>query len=75
MEATEMLRRELWQSIRQLKRQRTLPAIRQARQMLRDWMQQHPDDVASQDAGEELAMMEDALEVIQKEHASQPVAA
>lgn len=66
---------QLWLSIRQLKRQKTLPAIRQARQMLRDWMKEHPDDHSSQDAGGELWMMEEALEIIEAEKAAEPIAA
>ncbi len=65
----------LWTTIRQLKRQRCLPAIREARQLLRNWMAEHPDDYSSQDAGEELAMMEDALETIEAEKSAPPVAA
>ncbi len=66
---------KMWERIRPLKRQRSLPAIRQARQILRDWMLAHPDDIASADAGEELAMLEEALEIIIREEASEPVAA
>lgn len=66
---------QLWATIRQLKRQRCLPAIREARQMLRSWMAEHPDDYSSQDAGEELAMMEGALEIIEAEKAAEAVAA
>ncbi len=71
----EASKEQLWLSIRQLKRQKTLPAIRQARQMLRDWLKQHPDDHSSRDAGEELWMMEEALEVLAAEKAAEPVAA
>ncbi len=68
-------REELWVRIRRLKRQKRLPAIRQARHLLRQWMDQHPDDIVSADSGEELAMMEEALEIIAKEQALEPVAA
>ena len=71
----EASREQLWSDIRQLKCRRTLPAIREARQMLRDWMKQHPDDYSSQDAGGELWMMEEALEIIEAEKAAEPVAA
>ena len=67
----DVAREPLWLSIRQLKRQKTLPAIRQARQMLRDWMKEHPDDHSRQDAGEELWMMEEALEIIEAEKATE----
>ena len=65
----------LWIAIRHLKRQRCLSAIREARQMLRDWIKQHPDDYYSQDAEESLTMLEDALEIIEAEKAAVPVAA
>ena len=74
MSEFEATREEFWLSIRQLKRQKTLLAIRQARQMLRDWMRQHPDDHSSQDAGEELWMMEEALEILEAENVAEPVA-
>ncbi len=67
----EASKKQLWLSIRQLKRQKTLPAIRQAQQMLRDWMKEHPDDYSSQDAGGELWMMEEALEIIEAEKAAE----
>ena len=75
MSATDNAREELWASIRQLKRQRTLPAIREARQMLRGWLARHPDDHSSQDAGEELWMMEEALELLEAEKAAGLIAA
>ncbi len=68
-------REKLWDAIDTLTRRKTLPALREARQMLRDWMGRHPDDIASADSGEELAMLEEALEIIAKEQASEPVAA
>jgi len=75
MQDFEAAREQLWESIRRLKRQKTLPAIRQARQMLREWLQQHPGDHSSRDAGEELWMMEEALEVLEAEKATYPVVA
>ena len=71
----EEAREQLWDAIHALKRKKTLAAAREARQLLRDWMKQHPNDYSSQDAGEELAMMEDALEIIEAEKAAAPVAA
>ncbi len=70
-----MARERLWLGIHQLKRKKTLPAIREARQMLRDWMKQHPDDYYSQDAGESLEMMEEALEIIEAEKSAELLAA
>ncbi|MGI4790964.1 MAG: hypothetical protein ACRYFS_19215 [Janthinobacterium lividum] len=75
MQNTEEEKEHLWSSIRQLKRQRRLSAIREARQLLRNWLQKHPEDFASRDAGEELAMMEEALLIIEAEKAAEPVAA
>jgi len=75
MQDFEALREQLWVSIRRLQRQRTLPAIRQARQLIRDWMQQHPDDYYTQDAGGGVAMIEEALEIIEAEKAAEAVAA
>ncbi len=74
MQNFEAAREQLWSDIHQLQRQKTLPAIREARQMLRDWMKQHPDDYSSQDAGEGLWMMEEALELLEAEKAARPVA-
>jgi hypothetical protein len=71
----EASREQLWVSIRRLQRQKTLPAIRQARQLIREWMEQHPDDYYTQDAGEGVAMMEEALEILEAEKAAEPVAA
>jgi len=75
MPPTIASKEQLCTSIRQLKRQKTLTAVREARQLLRDWMRHHPGDVSSQDAGEELAMMEDVLETIAAEKAAEPIAA
>ena len=71
----EAARECLWDAIHALKRKKTLHAMREARQLLRDWMKQHPDDYYSQDAGESLAMLEDALEILEAEKLAQPVAA
>lgn len=75
MQNFEALREQLWVSIRRLQRQRTLPAIRQARQLIRDWMQQYPDDHCSQNAGGGVAMMEEALKIVEAEKAAEAVAA
>jgi hypothetical protein len=39
----------------------TLQACESAERLVRQWMRQHPDDIAIQDIGESLAMMRDAL--------------
>ena len=66
---------ELWRAIDRLTATRQLSQVKQARQLLLDWMRQHPDDYYSQDAGESLAMLEDALEIIEAEKVTEPVAA
>lgn len=68
-------RDHLWQKIDQLMARKQLREVRQARQMLRDWMRQYPDDYYSQDGGEELAMMEGALEIVEAQQLAEPVAA
>lgn len=60
----------LWLSVRQLKRQRCLPAIREARQLLLVWLKQHPDDYATLDVNHELIRMEGAIEIIEAEKAA-----
>ena len=60
-------RRQLWQTIDSLTAAKQLRQVQQARQLLRQWMRQHPGDYYSQDGGEELAMMEDALMLIEAE--------
>jgi hypothetical protein len=75
MQSFEEEKEHLWITIRQLKSRHHLPAIRQARQLLRDWLRDHPEDLASRDAGEELAMMEEALTLLEAEKAAEPVAA
>ncbi len=75
MEPFEEEREQLWSSIEQLERQRCLPAIRKARQMVCAWLKQHPDDYASLDVNQELARMEGALEIIEEEKAAQLVSA
>ena len=75
MQEFEASREQLWLSIRHLQRQKTLPAIRQARRLLREWMALHPDDHYSQEAGEGVAMMEEALEIIEAEKAAELIAA
>lgn len=70
----EQQRDQLWQTLDNLMAARQLMQVKQARRLLRDWMKQHPEDHYSQDAGESLAMLEDALEHIEAE-ATQPVAA
>lgn len=71
----EQQRDQLWETLDNLMATKQLRNVQQARQLLRDWMRQHPGDYYSQDAGESLAMMEDALEYIEAEKAAEAVAA
>ena len=64
-------REQLWSLVSQLKRQRCLPAIREARQMLIAWLKQHPDDYATLDVNQELARLEGALEIIEEQKAEE----
>jgi hypothetical protein len=75
MDDFEARRNHLWDMIDRMMATKTLSEVRRARQMLRDWMVQHPDDYYSQDGGEEVAMMEEALEILEAEKAAEPVAA
>ena len=70
----EAERDQLWQTIDSLMAARQLAPLQQARQLLGDWLRQHPDDYYSQDGGEELAMMEEALTLLEAEKVSEPVA-
>lgn len=74
MGSFEEEREQLWFSVEQLERQRCLPAIREARQMLIAWLKQHPNDYASLDVNQELVMMEGALEIIEAQKLAEPVA-
>ena len=71
MKDFEARRDQLWDTIDRMMSTRKLSEVRRARQMLRDWMAQHPDDYYSQDGGEEVAMMEEALEIIEAEKAAE----
>lgn len=71
----EVRRDHLWKTIDGMMATKKLSEVRRARQMLRDWMKQHPEDYYSQDGGEEVAMMEEALEIMEAEKAAEPVAA
>ena len=67
-------RDRLWSAIEQLERQRCLPAIREARQLVIAWLKQHPHDYASIDVNQELMRMEGAMEIIEEEKAAHLVA-
>ena len=74
MDNFETRRDQLWDSIDRMMSTRKLSEVRRARQMLWDWMAQHPDDYYTLDGGEEVAMMEEALEIIEAEKAAPLVA-
>ena len=75
MDDFEARRDQLWDTIDRMMSTRKLSEIRRARQTLRDWMQQHPADYYTQDAGGGVAMMEKALEIVEAEKAAPLVAA
>lgn len=75
MDDFESRRDQLWHEIDRMMSTRKLSEVRRARQTLRDWMAQYPDDYYTQDGGEEVAMMEEALEIIEAQKAAHPVAA
>lgn len=71
----EQQRDQLWETLDTLMATKQLTHVKHARYLLRDWMKQHPDDYYSQDAGESLAMMEGALEMLEAQKLAEPVAA
>lgn len=71
----ETQRQQLWGEIDALLSLRRLSAAREASQLLRGWLRNHPDDSYSREGGEEVAMMEEALEIIEAEKAAEAVAA
>ena len=75
MSEFEAQRLRLWEDIDALLSLRSLSAAREASQLLRGWLRNHPDDSYSREGGEEVAMMEEALEIIEAEKAAEPVAA
>lgn len=75
MSEFEIQRQHLWEDIDALLNLRKLSAAREARQLLSEWLGKHPDDHYSRDGGEEVAMMEEALEILEAEKAIYPVAA
>ena len=46
----------------------TLPAIRAARDRVREWGRNHPEDYMMREAGEPLALTEDALLAVEHPH-------
>lgn len=68
-------RAHLWETIYLLLGQADLTTTRQAGQMLQEWMQQHPDDFYSREAGKVIASLEEALTIPQAEKSSELIAA
>ncbi len=63
-----LLRRtQIWDSIYALLAKKNLFAAREARQLLRHWLEEHPEDVYSQEGGEQVAMSVEAWEAIEGE--------
>lgn len=75
MSEFETQRQHLWEDIDALLNLRKLSAAREASQLLREWLGKHPDDHYSREGGEEVAMMEGALEILEAEKSAEPVAA
>jgi len=75
MSEFETQRQHLWENIDALLSLRKLSAAREASQLLRGWLRNHPDDPYSREGGEEVAMMEEALGIIEAEKAAEAVAA
>ncbi len=63
----EIERRALRRALRNSLVTNTLPAIRAAQDQLREWVRQHPEDYVMRDAGESLALTEDALLVVEQD--------
>ena len=59
----KQLREDLWN----LMAEKNLASVHTAQQRLSDWLQKHPDDRAMWEAGEPLAMLEDALLIVKRE--------
>lgn len=57
----EQERAALRAAIEKALEENTLPAIQVAQERLRAWLQKHPEDLVMWDAGEPLALTEDAL--------------
>jgi len=71
MDNFEAHRSQLWQDIDALLNLKKLSAVREASQLLREWIDKHPDDHYSRDGAEEVAMMEGALEILGAEKAAE----
>lgn len=61
MELSEQEKNERERIRQWVLRARTLAEVRQARQLLCDWLKRHPDDFALLGEGESLVMLESAL--------------
>jgi len=51
---------------------RTLPDVREAQQILRDWIKAHPEDEGMRDGFEQLSLMQDIAEEEQAQRNSHP---
>ena len=64
-----MQRAKLWDEIHALFARKNVFSAREAQQLLVQWMRQHPDDVYSQEGGEQVFMMAEAWEIMEGEEA------
>ena len=63
----EAQREEAFLALERAMRERTETAVRAGLTLARAWLVLHPEDWAMRDAGEPVAMLADALEVIVRE--------
>lgn len=63
----EAQREEAFQALERAMQERTEEAVRAGLALARAWLVRHPDDWAMRDAGEPVAMLAGALEIIARE--------
>ncbi len=63
----EAQREEAFQALERAMSERTKEAVQTGLTLARAWLVRHPDDWAMRDAGEPIAMLADALEIVARE--------
>lgn len=63
----ETQREDAFQALERAMSDRTEGAVQMGLTLARAWLAQHPDDWAMRDAGEPVAMLADALEIVARE--------
>ncbi len=63
----EAQREEAFQALERAMSERTKEAVQTGLTFARAWLVRHPDDWAMRDAGEPVAMLADALEIVGRE--------